>query len=124
MIRAFEEAMNIGEAQSLSISDQLATACAIAGDSLHFAFHHLPAACDELIVSGGGADNPVLLRAMERGAQQSSRRIDDLGVPSRAKEAIAFALLGAATLDGVPSNVPSATGARRAVVLGSITPKP
>jgi anhydro-N-acetylmuramic acid kinase len=46
------------------------------------------------------------------------------GVPSDAKEAIAFALLGAATLDGEPSNVPSVTGARRAVVLGSITPKP
>jgi len=51
-------------------------------------------------------------------------RIDELGVPSEAKEAIAFALLGAATFDGVPSNVASATGARRAVVLGSITPKP
>jgi anhydro-N-acetylmuramic acid kinase len=42
----------------------------------------------------------------------------------QAKEALAFALLGAATLDGVPSNVPSVTGAKRAVILGSITPKP
>ena len=49
---------------------------------------------------------------------------DDFHVPSEAKEAIAFALLGAATLDGLPSNVPSVTGAKRAVVLGSITPKP
>jgi anhydro-N-acetylmuramic acid kinase len=49
---------------------------------------------------------------------------DEQGVPSEAKEAIAFALLAAATLDGLPSNVPSVTGARRAVVLGSITPKP
>ena len=49
---------------------------------------------------------------------------DDLGVSGASKEALAFALLAAATLDGVPSNVPSATGARRAVVLGSITPKP
>jgi anhydro-N-acetylmuramic acid kinase len=46
------------------------------------------------------------------------------GVASEAKEAVAFALLGAATLDGVLSNIPSATGAKRAVVLGSITPKP
>ena len=49
---------------------------------------------------------------------------DDLGVPAEAKEAIAFALLGAATLDGVPSNVPSCTGAKRRVILGSITPRP
>jgi anhydro-N-acetylmuramic acid kinase len=52
------------------------------------------------------------------------RTTDELGVPSEAKEAMAFALLAAATLDGVPSNIPSATGARRAVVLGSVTPKP
>ena len=47
-----------------------------------------------------------------------------MGISGDAKEAVAFALLGEATLDGVPSNVPSVTGARRAVVLGSITPKP
>ena len=52
------------------------------------------------------------------------KTIDDLGVPSAAKEAMAFALLGAATLDGVPGNVPAATGARRRVVLGAVTPRP
>jgi anhydro-N-acetylmuramic acid kinase len=52
------------------------------------------------------------------------RTPDEFGVPSQAKEAIAFALLAAATLEGVPSNVPSVTGAKRAVVLGSITPRP
>jgi N-acetylmuramic acid 6-phosphate (MurNAc-6-P) etherase len=52
------------------------------------------------------------------------RKIDELGVASEAKEAVAFALLGAATLDAEPSNVPAATGAARPVILGSITPKP
>jgi anhydro-N-acetylmuramic acid kinase len=49
---------------------------------------------------------------------------DARGVRSQAKESIAFALLGAATLDGIPANIPSVTGARRPVVLGSITPRP
>jgi anhydro-N-acetylmuramic acid kinase len=52
------------------------------------------------------------------------RTTDELGLPAEAREAVAFALLGAATLDGLASNVPSATGARRAVALGSITPRP
>jgi len=45
-------------------------------------------------------------------------------VPSEAKEALAFALLGAATLDNLASNLPSVTGAKHEVILGSITPKP
>ncbi|HLL88488.1 MAG TPA: anhydro-N-acetylmuramic acid kinase, partial [Tepidisphaeraceae bacterium] len=49
---------------------------------------------------------------------------DELNVPTEAREAIAFALLAAATLDWVPANVPNVTGAVRAVVLGSVTPKP
>ena len=47
--------------------------------------------------------------------------IESLGIPGEAKEAVAFALLGAATLDGFPSNVPSVTGAVRPMVLGSVT---
>ncbi len=46
----------------------------------------------------------------------------DFGVDPDAKEAIAFALLAYATWGGKPSNVPSATGARRSVLLGSVTP--
>jgi anhydro-N-acetylmuramic acid kinase len=59
--------------------------------------------------------------ARGRGRNPPERRTS---YPAEAKEAVAFALLAAATLGGLPSNVPSATGARRSVVLGSITPKP
>jgi anhydro-N-acetylmuramic acid kinase len=50
------------------------------------------------------------------------RTIDELGVPSDAKEAYAFALMGFLTVHGLPGTVPSCTGAAGARVLGSITP--
>lgn len=49
------------------------------------------------------------------------RLMEELGVPAQAKEAVAFALLGWLTWHGLPGNVPAATGARRAVVLGKVT---
>jgi anhydro-N-acetylmuramic acid kinase len=46
---------------------------------------------------------------------------DDLGMPSQAKEAVAFALLAYQTWHRQPGNVPSATGAKHAVTLGKIS---
>ncbi|MFG2050707.1 anhydro-N-acetylmuramic acid kinase [Micromonospora sp. NPDC048935] len=76
-----------------------------------------------LVVSGGGAHNPTLLRMIAEelpGVDLSSS--DDLGVASDAKEALAFALLGYLSVHGLPGTLPSGTGARHASVLGSITP--
>jgi anhydro-N-acetylmuramic acid kinase len=103
-----------------------ATACLITAASVVRAIRDfLPQLPDELIISGGGVHNRVMMKAIaDQLHSVPLLTTDRLGVPSAAKEAIAFALLGAATLDGEPSNVPSVTGAKRAVVLGSITPKP
>jgi anhydro-N-acetylmuramic acid kinase len=77
----------------------------------------------EVVASGGGTDNPVLMKALaERVAPARLRTIDELGVASAAKEAYAFAVLGFLTWHGLPGNVPSCTGARHPAVLGSITP--
>jgi anhydro-N-acetylmuramic acid kinase len=46
---------------------------------------------------------------------------DELDLPSDAKEAIAFAILAYESWHGRPGNLPAATGARRAVVLGDLT---
>jgi anhydro-N-acetylmuramic acid kinase len=80
----------------------------------------------ELIVSGGGIFNRAIMGWLGAliGARASIKTTHALNVQPEAKEAIAFALLAAATLDGVPSNVPSCTGAKRPAVLGSVTPKP
>jgi anhydro-N-acetylmuramic acid kinase len=50
------------------------------------------------------------------------RRMEDWGLPSGAKEAYAFALMGFLSVHGLSSNVPSCTEARSAVVFGSVTP--
>ena len=83
----------------------------------------LPELPDELIVSGGGTENQVMMQ-MLKVQGMTVLQSDDLSFASAAKEAVAFALLGMATLDGVPSNVPSATGAARSVILGAVTPAP
>jgi anhydro-N-acetylmuramic acid kinase len=77
----------------------------------------------ELVVSGGGTRNPVLMRMIaEELPGVRLRPSDDLGLPSDAKEALAFAVLGFLTVHGLPGALPSGTGARRATLLGSITP--
>jgi anhydro-N-acetylmuramic acid kinase len=78
----------------------------------------------ELIVSGGGAKNPTLV-AMLRSALApfgiELRFSDEFGVPTEAKEAVAFAVLAHETWHRRPSNVPSATGAKRPAILGKIS---
>ncbi|MEV0122557.1 anhydro-N-acetylmuramic acid kinase [Streptomyces sp. NPDC050703] len=78
----------------------------------------------EVIASGGGTRNPALMAALraELGGAAALRTSDELGLPSAAKEAYAFAVLGFLTLHGLPGTDPASTGARHASVLGSITP--
>jgi anhydro-N-acetylmuramic acid kinase len=78
----------------------------------------------DMIVSGGGAKNPTLMAMLRDEIAPMGitlRFSDEFGVPAEAKEAVAFAVLAYETWHRRPSNVPSATGARRAVVLGKIS---
>ena len=74
-----------------------------------------------LIVSGGGAHNRLLMKRLAELLPRLTVELSDrYGLPVDAKEAIAFAILADRTLHGLPGNLPSVTGARRAVVLGKI----
>jgi anhydro-N-acetylmuramic acid kinase len=76
------------------------------------------------VVSGGGTKNATLMAMVEKEAAELGlwlRHSDAFGIPSSAKEAVAFALLAYQTWNQLPGNVPSATGAKRAVVLGKIS---
>jgi anhydro-N-acetylmuramic acid kinase len=78
----------------------------------------------ELILSGGGAKNVTLVGMLKENL--APRRIvvrfsDEFGLPSEAKEAIAFAVLAYETWHRRPSNIPTATGARRPAIMGKIS---
>jgi anhydro-N-acetylmuramic acid kinase len=78
----------------------------------------------EMILSGGGAKNATLVTMLSEALAPLNIRLrfsDEFGWPSEAKEAVAFAVLAYETWHRRPSNIPSATGARRAAVLGKIS---
>jgi anhydro-N-acetylmuramic acid kinase len=78
----------------------------------------------DFIVSGGGANNPTLMAMLAnelRPLGLEIRSSDEFGLPSEAKEATAFALLAFQTWNRKPSNLPSATGAKRPAILGKIS---
>jgi anhydro-N-acetylmuramic acid kinase len=77
----------------------------------------------ELVVSGGGTDNPTLMAMLREDADGVEiSTIETWGIPSSSKEAYAFALMGFFTTRGLPANVPTCTGAGSTVLLGNITP--
>lgn len=75
----------------------------------------------QLIVSGGGAKNPLIMAQLTAAlAPMEVMPSSKLGVPEEAKEAYAFALLAYETWNHRAGNLPSATGAERPVILGKI----
>jgi anhydro-N-acetylmuramic acid kinase len=78
----------------------------------------------EVVVSGGGTRNATLMAWLSnqlRALKLDLRSSEEFGIPSEAKEAVAFAVLAFETWHRRASNLPSATGAKRAAVLGKIS---
>lgn len=105
--------------------DLLATLTAFTARSIGDAYRRwlLPRGVDEVFLTGGGAHNPALRRAIEvELAPLPVRPGRALAFDPDAREAGAFALLAWAHLRGIPANLPTATGATGPRVLGSFTP--
>ena len=108
--------------------DIMATAAALTVESIRYALEHFVldprSQYRDFVVAGGGAKNPILMKMLgDRlpGLGLAIHASDEFGVPAQAKEAIAFAVMAYQTWNRLPSNVPSATGARRPAVLGKIS---
>lgn len=112
------------EARQAKPEDIVHTATILTALSVLDAIHRFVsprATIEELIVSGGGSHNPLLMAQIEAGLKDARVRTSgELGVSEDAKEAFAFAILGHETLHRRPANVPGATGARRAAILGKV----
>jgi len=105
-----------------SPEDLLRTAAAFTAASVMMHVQRFLRGEAEILVGGGGVENPVLMQELRdrMPAGVHLLRMEEVGVPAQAREAMAFAMLGHETAHGRPSNVPRATGASSSVVLGRI----
>jgi anhydro-N-acetylmuramic acid kinase len=111
---------------SLSSHDILATITMFTAKSIvenYCKFIFPQVKIDEVIVGGGGSYNKTLLNMIQSLLGESIQVYtqEELGYSSEAKEAVAFALLANETYHGNASNVPNATGAKHAVILGNVS---
>ena len=119
-----ERIYQLAAKRCLADTDIAATVTAFTARSIARAYRRfLPAMPDEVILCGGGSHNKTLVE-MLRGELPKAKMLstEDFGISVDAKEAVSFAILAWATINGLTNNVPGATGADQPVVLGKIIP--
>lgn len=120
------QTLSLAQQKQWDARDLVCTANHWIAESLGLAFaqlcgKHGPPA--EAILCGTGARNGLLFRLLEESMPNCAlRRADDFGVPAEAMPAMRQALLAALLLDQEPANLPAATGAAGARLLGQLTP--
>lgn len=111
-----------GRARGLAGADIVATVTAFTAVSIAQAYRDFLPPVDRVIAGGGGVKNPTLMAMLrERLAPAQVVPIDALGIPTEAKEAVAFAVLAYESWHHRVGTLPSCTGAQHATVLGKIT---
>uniref|UniRef100_Q01X97 Anhydro-N-acetylmuramic acid kinase n=1 Tax=Solibacter usitatus (strain Ellin6076) TaxID=234267 RepID=Q01X97_SOLUE len=111
------------KATGLPLRDLITTVTVFTAATIAIGVQPWAAGATDLIASGGGVHNPEIMAHLAGflpGVDISTS--SDHGINVDAKEAIAFAVLAYETWRRKPSNLPSATGAKHGVVLGTITP--
>ena len=121
-----EEIMGWAKQIRVKGNDLIATVANFTVDSIYQGFKDfiLPHfSVEEFIVCGGGAQNPFLVNKLrERIYPIPLVSTDEYGIPAKALEAIAFAILANEAVSGVPANLGNVTGASKKVILGKIVP--
>lgn len=106
----------------LAVPDLIATATALTAESIALAVRTFAPGTQELIAAGGGVHNRTLMGYLRRAvAGIRLTTTEEFGIDPDAREALAFAVLAWRTWNRKSGNLPSATGARHEVVLGSVT---
>jgi len=107
----------------LSLNDLLATGCQFIAHTIRDAQQWTKNVPGDVVCGGGGVRNTRLWAELQKTFDPIPvRTMDACGSSSQAFEAQAFAVLAYQTVHGVCANVPSVTGARHSVILGSVTP--
>jgi len=113
-----------GSAEDAVTAAMYLTVTSIGNAYLRFCRERLKPGPIEVIAAGGGVKNKQLMWFLRFSFKSRGARLlttDAVGIPAQAKEAVAFALLAWLTWNGLAGNVPAATGAKRAVVLGKVS---
>ena len=98
------------DADGIAPEDLIASAVEWVAAMIHRQVSRIADAAD-IVLAGGGALNPYLVERIDAGRRSTDRliRCDELGVPATGREAVAMAVLGAATQDGLPITLPQVT---------------
>lgn len=114
----------IEESPGVSHEDRMATATALTARSIADAYERFirpRGSIDEVIISGGGALNPVLVDMIRDALPRSTILLsEDVGLNNQSKEALSIAVIANDSLAGLPTNITGATGGRPAI-LGKIS---
>jgi anhydro-N-acetylmuramic acid kinase len=120
------QALQLSRQMHCSLHDVLCTATHFVAGAITQALRRfLPEGCppDRVLLSGGGVRNGLLWHLLEQQLSgMTLEKTDHVGVSADVRKPLAFGMLAALTLDGVPANLPSATGATGTRLLGSLTP--
>jgi anhydro-N-acetylmuramic acid kinase len=112
------------ELGSLNSADQLATLSLFTTQSVFLACEQFirDHPVDRVIVSGGGTHHGCIIKQLVEWFNPIAvTPSNELGVSVDGKEALGFAILAVAHVKGIPGNIPSVTGAKKALVLGKMT---
>jgi len=117
-----EKIAKMAEELHLSYEDLIATVTRLTVETIIQAYEaHLPGEVDAVYVSGGGTKNSAIIERLRDRYSAPVYDYSTMGIPSEAKEALLIALLANEHIMGTPSNIITATGAKRSVLLGYST---